>query len=84
MNTIREALEQPQAVARGMNVTFEESGGRRVSVAGDPIRFVGEPPFPQRPPVPRGADSAAVLKKAGYSDAQIAALKAAGVTGGGS
>jgi crotonobetainyl-CoA:carnitine CoA-transferase CaiB-like acyl-CoA transferase len=84
VNTIREALEQPQAVARGMHVTFQDDGGRVVGVAGDPIRFVGEPPFPQRPPVPRGSDSASVLKKAGYSDAQIASLKAAGVTGGGS
>lgn len=83
VNTIREALEQPQARAREMNVVFKDEGGREVSVAGDPIRFVGEAALPQRPPVPRGADSATILKKAGYSDAQIAALKAAGVTGGG-
>ena len=66
-----------------MRVTFSESGGRDVSVAGSPIRFAGEVPFPQRPPVPRGADSAVSLQKAGYSEAQIAALKTAGVTGGG-
>lgn len=83
VNTIREALEQPQAVARDMNAIFKDDGGREVSVAGDPIRFVGEAPFPQAAPVPRGADSASVLKKAGYTEAQIAALKAAGVTGGG-
>lgn len=83
VNTIREALEQPQAVARGMRVTFSDDGGRDVSVAGSPIHFAGEAPFPQRPPVPRGADSAASLKKAGYGEAQIASLKATGVTGGG-
>lgn len=83
VNTIREALEQPQAVARDMNVIFKDDGGREVTVAGDPIRFVGEAPLPQRPPVPRGAGSAAILKKAGYTDAQIAALRSTGVTGGG-
>jgi crotonobetainyl-CoA:carnitine CoA-transferase CaiB-like acyl-CoA transferase len=83
VNTIREALEQPQAVARGMNVVFRDAGGREVSVAGSPIRFVGEALFPQVAPVPRGSDSVSTLKKAGYNDAEIAVLKAAGVTGDG-
>ncbi len=83
VNTIREALEQTQAQARDMRVVFTEDGGREVSVAGSPIRFSGEAVFPQRPPVPRGRNSAEVLRKAGYGDQQIAALVAAKATNGG-
>jgi crotonobetainyl-CoA:carnitine CoA-transferase CaiB-like acyl-CoA transferase len=82
VNTIREALEQPQAAAREMCLAFTDVGGRVVSVAGSPVRFAGEAAFAQRPPVARGADSAASLRKAGYRDEQIAALKAGGVTDG--
>lgn len=82
VNSIAEALEQPQAVARGMRVAFTDAGGRVVSAAGSPVRFAGEAAFPQRPPVARGADSGGSLRKAGYTDTQIAALKAAGATDG--
>ena len=82
VNSIAEALEQPQAAARGMCVTFTDAGGRVVAAAGSPLRFVGEAAFPQRPPVVRGADSGTSLRKAGFGDEQIAALKAAGATDG--
>jgi crotonobetainyl-CoA:carnitine CoA-transferase CaiB-like acyl-CoA transferase len=78
VNDIAEAFAQPQAAARGMLARFEEPGGREICAAGDPIRFAGEAPLPQRPPVPKGADTDAVLAALGYDAARIAALREAG------
>jgi crotonobetainyl-CoA:carnitine CoA-transferase CaiB-like acyl-CoA transferase len=79
VNDIAEAFAQPQAAARGMLVSLAELGGREVMVAGDPIRFAGEAPLPQRPPVPRGADTDAVLAGLlGYDAARIGLLRASG------
>jgi crotonobetainyl-CoA:carnitine CoA-transferase CaiB-like acyl-CoA transferase len=79
VNDIAEAFAQPQAAARGMLARFEEPGGRQVFAAGDPIRFAGEAALPQRAPVPKGADTDAVLGETlGYDAARIAALRAAG------
>jgi crotonobetainyl-CoA:carnitine CoA-transferase CaiB-like acyl-CoA transferase len=79
VNDIAEAFAQPQAAARGMLVPLAEPGGREVMVAGDPIRFAGEASLPQRPPVPRGADTDAVLAGLlGYDAARIALLRASG------
>jgi crotonobetainyl-CoA:carnitine CoA-transferase CaiB-like acyl-CoA transferase len=76
---IEAAFAQPQAVARGMT---ERLGPREVPVAANPIRFAGEAVLPQRPPVPRGSDTEAVLRSLlGYDEARIAALRAAGVIG---
>lgn len=61
VNTIREAFEQEQAMARGMGVRLAEPGGREVVVAASPIRFVGETAPGQRPPVPKGADTDRIL-----------------------
>ena len=61
VNTIREAFEQEQAVARGMSIRLAEPGGREVVVAANPIRFVGEVASGQRLPVPRGADTELIL-----------------------
>jgi len=82
VNDIREAFAQPQAVDRGMLVRFAEPGGREVFAAGNPIRFAGEAAPPQRPPVPKGADTVAILAALlGYPAARIEALQAAGAIG---
>lgn len=61
VNSIREAFEHEQAVARGMAVRLYEPGGREIVVAQNPIRFVGETPPQQRLPVARGADNERLL-----------------------
>lgn len=79
VNDIAEAFAQPQAMARDMLVRFEDPGGREVCTAGNPIRFAGEEAPPQRAPVPKGADTQAVLDGLlGYDAARIAALRATG------
>jgi crotonobetainyl-CoA:carnitine CoA-transferase CaiB-like acyl-CoA transferase len=83
VNTIREAMLQPQAVARGMLASFADPGGRTVGVAASPLRFAGGAPLPQHPPSAKGADSAAILRDLlGYAPDRIAALRDAGVIGG--
>ena len=62
VNQIHEAFAHPQAVAREMLVRFETPTGRVVHAAASPIRFSGEAPLPQRPPVGTGSDTAAVLE----------------------
>lgn len=79
VNDIAQAFAHPQAEARGMLHRFVEPAGREVCVAGNPIHFAGEDVPPQRPPVPRGSDTDAVLREvAGYDAARIAALRGAG------
>lgn len=79
VRTIREAFEQPQAVARQMSVTFVAPGGQEVRAAASPIRFDGEDAFPHTPPSSRGADTERVLAELlHYSPERLRDLRAAG------
>jgi len=80
VNTIAGAFAQAQAQARGMLVRFEEPGGREVFAAANPIRFLGEAPWPQHPPRPKGADTAPILADLLlYPEARIASLREQGI-----
>lgn len=84
VNTIREAMLQPQAMARAMDIALAAPGGRTVHVAGSPIRFAGEPAAPQRPPSAKGADGGGILVEVlGLPLERIAALRARGIVGEG-
>ena len=61
VNQIHEAFDHPQARARGALVAFRQPRGRVIQVADSPLRWVGEPALPQRPPVAVGADTDAIL-----------------------
>lgn len=61
VNQIHEAFAHPQAVARGALVEFLQPGGRVVKAAASPLRWLGEPLFPQRAPVAVGTDTGAIL-----------------------
>jgi crotonobetainyl-CoA:carnitine CoA-transferase CaiB-like acyl-CoA transferase len=74
VNTIGEAIDQPQAAARGMHVSFTDHGGREVGVAGSPIKFRGEGERPQQPPRHRGANTVESLRKAGLTPETIGLL----------
>lgn len=63
VHQIHEAFAHPQAQARQALVAFRQPGGRVVHAAAHPVRWVGEPAFPQRAPVPTGADTEAVLAR---------------------
>ncbi len=71
-----EALVHPQFAARG---TVHRRGA--VTMVG-PLARMGDHAWSARPAPPAGADTAELLRQAGYSEAQIAALFAAGAAQG--
>lgn len=73
INSFEEALADPQLLARGM-VTESTTGEGRVKAIGTPIRERGEKQAPLPPAPGFGEHTDSVLKEAGYSDDEIAAL----------
>jgi crotonobetainyl-CoA:carnitine CoA-transferase CaiB-like acyl-CoA transferase len=78
MRTLPEALEDPHFKARGM-VSRDERGWDHLGV---PIRFTDEPARPIYDPPGHGQHSVAIARELGYSEGEIAALKADGVIKG--
>ena len=76
------AFAHPQAQARGMRIDLENSEGRRVPVAGSPLRFERETPRIQHAPSLSGADTATVLAELlGIDTERLSELMAQGVIG---
>lgn len=76
------AFGHPQAAARGMRIDLENDAGRRVPVAGSPLRFEGEAARTQQAPSLAGADSSAVLTEwLGLAPETVQALAAKGIVG---
>lgn len=78
MKTLPEVLEDPHFKARGM-VLKDARGWDHLGV---PIAFRDEPAKPRFEAPAHGQDSTAILRTLGYAEAEIAALKAAGVIKG--
>jgi len=78
VNSVREALEDPQVLARTMVVEVEHPIWGTLRETGNPIKTAGPEPHHQAAPS-LGADTDAVLiELAGYSPAEIAELRTAG------
>lgn len=78
VKNLREAVEDPQVLARGMVVT-DAAGLRHLGV---PIRFESEPASPRYDAVPAlGEHGAEVLASLGYDSARIEALRSSGALG---
>ncbi len=76
------AFTHQQAAARGMRLELENDTGRRVPVAGSPLRFEGEEPRAQRAPSLAGEDSGTVLAELlGIEPERLRSLAAQGVIG---
>jgi crotonobetainyl-CoA:carnitine CoA-transferase CaiB-like acyl-CoA transferase len=81
VNTVSEALEDPQALARDAVVEIPHPRFGAVRQIATPLR-VGVEAAPLRRAPLRGEDTAAVLRDlCGYSDARIAALRSGGAFG---
>ncbi|SDH92866.1 Crotonobetainyl-CoA:carnitine CoA-transferase CaiB [Pseudomonas delhiensis] len=79
MLPLSEAVEHPQIQARGLVTEVPRGDGRSQRQMACPIRFSAGLPAPRHIGVAAGAHSAEVLAELGYSDEQVAALKAAKV-----
>ncbi len=74
VKNLREALDDPHARAREM-VLVDERGWEHV---GTPVKFADEPGRVRFDLPARGEHTEAVLREAGYGDAEIASLREAG------
>ena len=75
VNTLRDGLDDPQTRHRGMLV----EDARGWEHLGIPIRFADEPGQIDFDPPAQGQHSEEILRSLGYSDAELAAMKAEGV-----
>ena len=75
---VAQALQSEFVAERGEVVEFAYPDGRSARMIAGPIRVPGAT-LPTRAAPSLGADTAAQLRAAGYSDERIAALRAAGV-----
>jgi crotonobetainyl-CoA:carnitine CoA-transferase CaiB-like acyl-CoA transferase len=76
VNTVAEAFDDPQIKARGGRITMPHpaAAGGTVDLMGNPIKMSGTPVTYRRPPPMLGQHSVEVLREAGFSDDEIAAL----------
>jgi crotonobetainyl-CoA:carnitine CoA-transferase CaiB-like acyl-CoA transferase len=79
VNTIHEALADPQTIARGMVVDLVHPQAGATKALGCPVHFSATPTSVSRPAPMLGEHTREVLADAGYSDAEIDALVAEGV-----
>ena len=83
VRNIAQAHASPQARAREMSVSLGEHDGRERRVIGTPVKLSRTPWRVSGRVAAYGEDGEAVLRGAGFSDAEIASLRAAGVLCGG-
>ncbi|BAD58230.1 CaiB/BaiF CoA transferase family protein [Nocardia farcinica] len=76
VNTVDEALQAEQTRHRGLFLETADYRG-----VGVPVKLSRSPHRMPRPAVPRGADTAAVLRAMGYRAERIEAMRAAGIFG---
>jgi CoA:oxalate CoA-transferase len=79
--TVPDALRSEQVAGRGLLQTFEQVDGlekRRITVAKAGFKMTGGDPEAATPPPALGAHTMQVLAEAGYSSAELEALRAMG------
>jgi crotonobetainyl-CoA:carnitine CoA-transferase CaiB-like acyl-CoA transferase len=75
VKNLREAFDDPQAVARGMRLV-DERGREHI---GTPVKFQHEPAQPSFARPTQGADTHAILRTLGYDESALAAFDRAHV-----
>jgi len=71
-------LDDPQLAHLGVFQTAQSVEGKPITLVMHPARFDGQSPSVDRLPQPLGAQTDEILGELGYSDAEVAALKASG------
>lgn len=83
VNTLDRSLSDPQVLHRNMVLAIDGPDGEALRVAGNPIKFTGEPEPDYRYPPALGADNRAVLSRLlGLTDERIDGLERDGVFDG--
>jgi crotonobetainyl-CoA:carnitine CoA-transferase CaiB-like acyl-CoA transferase len=80
VNTMREAFDDPQVRAREMVLHVDHPVEGRIPQLGFPVKFSATPGRITSPPPSLGEHTAQVLVRLGFSDEQIQAMAADGVT----
>ncbi|MFQ5773546.1 MAG: CaiB/BaiF CoA transferase family protein [Kiloniellaceae bacterium] len=81
VNDYDAVVEDPQVRHNGNFVTVEGAAGLPVTLVGHPVRYDGAAPEVRLPPQELGAQSAAILRELGYTDAEIERLATEGAIG---
>jgi CoA:oxalate CoA-transferase len=82
VNTLDRSLSDPQVLRRNMVLALTGPNGERLRVAGNPLKFGGEPEPDHRYPPLLGADTRPILSRLlGLSDERIDALEREGAFG---
>jgi crotonobetainyl-CoA:carnitine CoA-transferase CaiB-like acyl-CoA transferase len=81
INTVRQALESPQAVARGMVVEQDHPVRGQVRTIAQPLRLTATPPSYRRPPPLVGEHSREILAELGLGADAVEALVSGGIVG---
>jgi CoA:oxalate CoA-transferase len=81
VQSVDDILADAHVQERGLTHDVELAGGATVPMAGPALRLAATPAQPGARPPLLGEDDEAVLTELGYSDARLAALRAAGITG---
>jgi crotonobetainyl-CoA:carnitine CoA-transferase CaiB-like acyl-CoA transferase len=80
INSIAQALADPQALARGLRIDLPHPTAGTVPLVGTPIRMSDSPPAYRRPPPLLGEHTEEVLREqAGFDVEAIAALRSRGI-----
>lgn len=78
VQTMTEALADPQVAAQDMVLTVPHPGHGDISMTGFPMKFSATPLQIRHPAPDLGSNSEAILRENGYSEAEIAELKIQG------
>ena len=81
VNTLDKIVAEEQVVARDMVVEIDVPDLGPIKMAGLPVKFTETPGQIRTPPPRLGQHSADVLRRAGYSDADISAMGESGAIG---
>jgi crotonobetainyl-CoA:carnitine CoA-transferase CaiB-like acyl-CoA transferase len=79
LHTLGELSAHPHTAASGMVFDYDDEKRGPLRAVAQPLRFEGERTALRRPPPTVGQHGREVLREAGYSDAEIDAMGAAGV-----
>jgi crotonobetainyl-CoA:carnitine CoA-transferase CaiB-like acyl-CoA transferase len=79
VSTVPEALAHPQVIAREMVTEIDHPVAGPLKMLGSPVKLSAQPASIRRPPPTLGQHTSEILAEAGFTAAEIAAMRDAGV-----